>query len=108
MTEPPDDLLLVQLVSFQLHASDRLHGAVVMEALLPCQLRLHRRPLLQTVQVAFLLTDSEEDGTYQNIYFMSPHQRYLYLEIQLDVEFNCRMKRFTFSFLVCHLVSRLY
>ena len=54
VAEAPDDLLLVQLVSLQLHAADGLHGAVVVQALLPGQLRLPRGPLLQTVQVAFL------------------------------------------------------
>ena len=54
MAETPDDLLLVQLVSLQLHAADGLHGAVVVQALLPGQLRLLWGPLLQTVQVAFL------------------------------------------------------
>ena len=55
VTEASDDLLLVELVSFELHASDGLHGAVVLQALLPCQLRLHWRAVLQAVHVAFLL-----------------------------------------------------
>lgn len=54
VTEPPDDLLLVQLVGFELHASDGLHGAVILEALLPRKLRLLRGAILETVQVAFL------------------------------------------------------
>lgn len=54
VTEASDDLLLVELVSFELHAPHRLHGAVILQALLPRQLCLHRRALLQAVQVAFL------------------------------------------------------
>lgn len=55
VAEASDDLLLVQLVGFKLHASHCLHEAVVLKALLPGQLRLQRRPLLQAVQVALLL-----------------------------------------------------
>lgn len=57
VAEASDDFLLVQLVGLQLHASHRLHETVVLQALLSGQLRLHRRPLLQAVQVAFLLAD---------------------------------------------------
>lgn len=45
VTEPSDDLLLVQLVSFELHTSNGLHGAVILQALLPSKLRLLRRAL---------------------------------------------------------------
>lgn len=54
MAEASDDLLLVQLISFQLHAPHRLHDAVVLQALIPGQLRLQRGRLLQAVHVAFL------------------------------------------------------
>lgn len=54
VAEASDDLLLVQLIGFELHAPHGLHGAVILQALLPSELRLHGRPLLQTVQVAFL------------------------------------------------------
>lgn len=46
VTEASDDLLLVQLISFELHTSNRLHDAVILEALLPCKLRLLRRAIL--------------------------------------------------------------
>lgn len=46
VTEASDDLLLVQLVSFQLHASNGLHGAVVLQALLPGELRRLRGAIL--------------------------------------------------------------
>lgn len=55
VAEASDDLLLVQLIRLQLHAPHSLHGVVVLQALLPRQLRPQRRALLQTVQVAFLL-----------------------------------------------------
>lgn len=54
VAEASDDLLLVQLVGFELHAPHRLHDAVILQALIPGQLRLQRGTLLQTVQVAFL------------------------------------------------------
>lgn len=57
VTEASDDLLLVQLIRFELHASNRLHDAVIVEALLPRKLRLLRRAVLEAVQVAFLPTN---------------------------------------------------
>ena len=59
VAEASDDLLFVELVGFELHAPDGLHGAVVLQALLPRQLRLQRRTLLQTVNVTFLLVETE-------------------------------------------------
>ena len=56
VAEASDDLLLVQLIGLQLHAPDGLHDAVILQTLLPRQLRLQRRTLLQAVHVAFLLT----------------------------------------------------
>lgn len=35
VTEASDDLLFVQLVSFELHAPHSLHDAVILQALLP-------------------------------------------------------------------------
>ena len=55
VTEASDDLLFVELISFELHAPDGLHGAVVLQALLPRQLRLHWRAFLQAMHVGFLL-----------------------------------------------------
>lgn len=55
VTEASDDLLFVQLIGFELHAPHGLHDAVILQALIPGQRRLHRRTLLQTVHVAFLL-----------------------------------------------------
>ena len=54
VAEASDDLLLVQLVGLQLHASDALHDAVILQALIPGQLRRLRGAALQTVHVAFL------------------------------------------------------
>ena len=54
VTEASDDFLLVELIGLELHPPDGLHGAVVLEALLAGQHRLHGRALLQTVNVAFL------------------------------------------------------
>ncbi len=59
VTEASDDLLFVELISFELHAPHSLHDAVILQALLPSQLRLHRRPLLQAVQVTFLLAKNK-------------------------------------------------
>lgn len=54
VTEASDDLLFVELISFELRSPDSLHGAVILQALLPSQLRLQWRTLFQLVQVAFL------------------------------------------------------
>lgn len=37
MTETTDDLLLVQLIRFELHTPDGLHGPVILQALLSSQ-----------------------------------------------------------------------
>lgn len=37
MTEATDDLLLVQLIRFELHTPDGLHGPVILQALLSSQ-----------------------------------------------------------------------
>jgi len=54
VAEAPDDLLLVELVGLQLHASDGLHGAVVLQTLLPGHHHLGGRSLVQLVGVGFL------------------------------------------------------
>ena len=54
MTEASDDFLLVELIGLELHPPHGLHGAIVLEALLTGQHRLHGGALLQTVHVAFL------------------------------------------------------
>lgn len=40
VAEPSDDLLLVQLICFQLHASHYLHGSIKTQTLVTTQLRL--------------------------------------------------------------------
>ena len=55
MAEASDDLLLVELVGLQLHAPNGLHGAVILETLLPGHHHLRCRGLVQLVYVTFLL-----------------------------------------------------
>ncbi len=49
VTEAPDDLLLVELIGFELHTSYGLHRAVVLKPLLSCKHGLQWRALLQPV-----------------------------------------------------------
>ena len=67
MTEASDDLLFVELIGFELHAPHGLHDAVILQALLPGQRRLHRRSLLQAVHVAFLLARTARRKKNKNI-----------------------------------------
>lgn len=62
VTKASDDLLLVQLVSLQLHASYGLHSPVVLEALFSGQHRRLRGALLQTVQLTLLLDSTGKRG----------------------------------------------
>lgn len=62
VTKASDDLLLVQLVSLQLHASYGLHSPVVLEALFSGQHRRLRGALLQTVQLTLLLETTGKGG----------------------------------------------
>jgi len=54
VTEASDNLLLVELIGFELHASNCLHCAVVLKPLLSCKCGLQWWALLQLVQVTFL------------------------------------------------------
>lgn len=54
MTEPSDDLLLVQLVGLQLHPPHSLHGAVVLQTLIPSHIHLSCGGLVQFENITFL------------------------------------------------------
>lgn len=54
MTEAPDDLLLVQLICFELHAPHELHDAVVVQPVLAGEDGLRRGTLLQPMKLARL------------------------------------------------------
>lgn len=54
MTEPTNNLLLVELIGLQFHAPDGLHSPVVLQPLLAGQHSCGWWGLLQTVNIAFL------------------------------------------------------
>lgn len=89
MTEASDDLLLVQLVGFELHAPHRLHDAVILQALIPGQLRLQRGTLLQTVQVAFLQSRNKKNCRWNHVQFLCLHSSSLVFA-HLDVKGRLR------------------
>ena len=62
MAEASDDLLLVELVGLQLHSPNGLHGAVVLETLIPGHHHLRGRGLVQLVDVTFLLVWGENQS----------------------------------------------
>lgn len=57
VAETSNDLLLVQLIGFELHASHGLHGAVVLKPLLSRKHSLLGWTILQLVQVTFLINN---------------------------------------------------
>lgn len=60
VTEASDDLLLVQLVRFQLHASHDLHGAIVLQSFITSEHGLCRRTLVQPVNLTRLYRKRQE------------------------------------------------
>lgn len=63
VAEPSDDLLLVQLVSLQLHPPHGLHGVVILQALLPSHHHLSGWSLIQFVDITFLKGDNKYERT---------------------------------------------
>ena len=59
VTKASDDLLLIELVSLQLHASYGLHGTIILQPLLPGQSGCQGWALLQTMKVNFLQENTQ-------------------------------------------------
>lgn len=63
VAKPSDDLLLVQLICLQLHASHRLHDAVILQTLITSHDHLSGRGLVQLEHITFLEGRTKQNKT---------------------------------------------